>query len=371
MIRNIKGAKTEMIKKFLFLQLFLMIQTNFSADKTQELFENKNILVIGGTGYLGREIISEVLKYNPNKIIIYSRDEVKHFETVKIFKKNPKIKNVIGDIRDYEALLKSTKDMDIVFHVAALKRMDDLEYNVEEAIKTNVIGTLNVFNSCVKNKVKKVLFVSTDKACSPINTYGASKFLVEKIFTNYDYKTIETTFLIVRFGNILESTGSVIPIFKEKIKNGEDITLTDDRMTRFIIDKNEAFDLITNALKYGIGGEIFIRRLPSIKISDLIDVLKNYYNPNVNVKLIGIRPGEKIHEMLINESEIVRTYEFRNNFIITPSIKEWSQNLTIKPIYIQEGRLLLESLIKNYSSENTVISKDKIEQLFKKFEIIK
>lgn len=361
-----------MYKESLVIIVLTFIQIIIPQEMiNKELFENKNILITGGTGFLGREIISKVLNCNPKKIIIYSRDEVKHFEINKIFKKNPKIKNIFGDIRDYEALMRATKNIDIVFHLAALKRIDDIEYNVEETIKTNVSGSLNVFNCCVKNKVKKVLFISTDKACSPVNTYGASKFLAEKIFTNYDYKNIKTTFLVVRFGNILESTGSVIPIFKDKIKNRDDITLTDSQMTRFIIDKNEAFELVIDALKYGLGGEIFIRRLPSIKIIDLIDVLKSYYNSNVNVKIIGIRPGEKIHETLINEAEIVRTYEFRNNFVIIPCLKEWSQNLFIKPVYIEEGRLPVELLSRNYTSENTVLDKNKIELMFKKFGIQK
>jgi FlaA1/EpsC-like NDP-sugar epimerase len=333
-----------------------------------DLFENKNILVLGGTGYLGRAIVTEVLKYNPRSVTILSRDEVKIFYTTQLFKNNSKVHGVIGDIRDYECMLKATRSIDIVFHVAALKRMDMLESNIEEAIKTNVLGTINVFNACIVNDVSKVLFISTDKASLPINAYGACKFISEKIFTNYDTTKIKTKFIATRFGNILESTGSVIPIFTEKINKGEDIPLTDEKMTRFIVSKEEAVELMFNALRYGIGGEIFVRRLPALRVIDLIEVLKTQYNGQNKIKLIGLRPGEKIHEVLINEFEMARTYVFDNYFVITPSFSYWLPSDFLDeedvPQYIKRGRKVETALMHNYSSSEEVVSRDELAKTF-------
>jgi len=368
LINNRTLATQQILKSYLPAQLMT------EALQTKELFENKNILVLGGTGYLGRAIVTEVLKHNPNTITILSRDEVKHFNITKIFNNNPKVQNIIGDIRDYTTILKVTRDIDIVFHVAALKRMDVLESNVEEAIKTNILGSINVFNASISNNVDKVLFISTDKACLPINTYGACKFVSEKIFTNYDKKRIKTKFIIARFGNILESTGSVIPIFIDKIKNGEDIPLTNENMTRFIICKEEAVELIFDALRYGTGGEIFIKRLPALKIIDLIDILKDKFNANNKIRLIGLRPGEKIHEVLINKSEMARTLEFNDRFIIRSSILPISNNELEVPLYIKLGKPVDKELINKYSSDQAVISKEALSELFKKlglFEITK
>lgn len=320
------------------------------------LFENKNILILGGTGYLGRAIVAEVLKYNPSKVIIFSRDEVKHFYITKIFGNNPKVQNIIGDIRDYESLLRATHGVDIVFHVAALKRMDMLESNVFEAVKTNILGSINIFNACIVNKVDKVLFISTDKACLPINTYGACKFVSEKIFTNYDKKNISTKFMVTRYGNILESTGSVIPIFVDKIKLNQEVPLTDDKMTRFIVTKEEAVELMFNALRYGTGGEIFVKRLKAMKITDLIEVLKNKFGANNQIKIIGLRPGEKIHEVLINEAEMARVIEFNGCFIIKSSINDLACASDTIPLYVRKGKLIEKSCMTQYSSDQAVIS---------------
>ena len=337
-----------------------------------ELFENKNILILGGTGYLGRAIAVEVLQYNPKKVTIFSRDEVKHFNSTKIFGNNPKVHNMIGDIRDYRSVLHATRSVDIVFHVAALKRMDGLESNVEEAIKTNILGSTNVFHACIVNNVDKVLFISTDKACLPINTYGACKFVSEKMFTNYDRGKITTKFMATRFGNILESTGSVIPIFTDKIKNGEDLSLTDERMTRFIINKKQAVAIIFDALRYGVGGEIFVRRLPAMKITDLIEVLKDKYHANNKVNIIGLRPGEKLHEVLINKFEMARTYVFNGYFVITPSIKKRAESHEQEvPSYIEQGERIDESMMYNYSSDKDLISKEELSLLLEKLHLYK
>ena len=361
--------------KHIFSLTVLFIIFNAAAiyiPTNQELFQNKNILILGGTGFLGRAIISELLKYNPHKIIIYSRDEVKHFNLTKVFPKNPKLQSVIGDIRDYENLLHVTKNIDIVFHAAALKRIDTLENNVEESIKTNILGSINVFNACVANNVQKVIFVSTDKACSPVNTYGACKFISEKIFTNYDHKKITTKFFVARYGNVLDSTGSVIPIFSAKIKNGEEIPLTDARMTRFIITKEEAVGLLFDALRYGVGGEVFVSRIPSLKVTDLIEVLKDKFNANNPVKIIGLRPGEKIHEELINQAEVPRMIAFNHYYIIRPSVsEEFYNDAEDMPIYVQRGSISHCSTLTGFSSDQVVISKEELTTLFNTLDILR
>jgi len=339
-----------------------------TTERNIQLFQNKNILILGGTGYIGRALTTEILKYNPKSVVIFSRDEVKHFNFLNIFGKNAKIKNIIGDIRDIDCLMRATRGIDVVFHAAALKRMDDLERNVEEAIKTNILGSINVFNACVANNVPKVLFISTDKSCAPINIYGACKFASEKIFTNYDPTTIPTQFIVARYGNILESTGSVIPIFTDKIKKGEAIPLTDARMTRFILDKCEAIELIFDALYYGQGGEIFSKNMLAFKITDLIDILKAKFNATNEVRIVGLRPGEKIHEMVINESEMMRTYEYKNYYIIRPSVMDiTSLSDNELPTYIARGKRLE---MDHFSSDQAVITKEEVSSLFKKLGLI-
>lgn len=356
----------------LLYYVIFTISTICAAYKTNnELFENKIILITGGTGYLGRTLTEEIIKYNPKKIIILSRDEVKLAEMQRTFN-NKKIHNVLGDIRDKETIQQYTLGVDIVIHAAALKRIDALEDNTQECIFTNILGSLNIFNACKKNNVKQVLFISTDKACAPINIYGGCKFISEKIFTNYNYETTKTIFSVVRFGNILESTGSIIPLLTKKIFNGEDIGLTDERMTRFIISKQDAVDYIFDAIRYSIGGEIFIKKLPAMKIIDLIDILKKKYDAKNKVINIGLRPGEKIHETLINKSEISRAYEYESICVIIPTLPTWLTHIhdTNKtPIYITQGTCL-KNIEKPYSSKDAVITVEDINTIFKTLNII-
>lgn len=335
------------------------------------MLRGKTILITGGTGFLGQALTEEILKQKPKSIRIFSRDEVKHYKFQEKFSHSKKrIRNFLGDIRDYERLLKATRQVDIVIHAAALKRLDLLEYNVDESIKTNILGTLNVVNACLQNKVKKAIMVSTDKACSPVNTYGACKFVSERIFSesNYNKGNLKTIFTTVRYGNVLESTGSVIPFFSEKIIKGEEIPLTDPRMTRFIISPKEAVELVFNAIEYGVGGEVFVPKLPAFKITDLIEILKEKYHSKNKVKIIGTRPGEKIHELMINNSELPRTFDYKNLYVIGSSI----QGLygTKKPKYVKDGKLLNENIMKEYSSEGALISKEKVSKIFKKLGLI-
>lgn len=335
------------------------------------LFTNKTVLITGGTGYLGQALTEEILKQNPKSIRVFSRDEVKHHRFQEKFsKKIKKIRSFLGDVRDYPRLLKATRGADIVIHAAALKRLDLLEYNVDESIKTNILGTINVVNACLENGVKMAVMVSSDKACSPVNTYGACKFVSERIFSesNYNKGNLKTIFTTVRYGNVLESTGSVIPFFSEKIIKGEPIPLTDSRMTRFIISPKEAVELVFSAIKYGVGGEVFVPTLPSFKITDLIEILKDKYKANNKIINIGLRPGEKIHELMINSSEIPRTYKYKNLYVIGSSIQTFSSNN--KPTYIKRGVLINENKMREYSSEMSIKSKAEIISIFKKLGLL-
>lgn len=335
------------------------------------IINGKTILITGGTGYLGRSLTKEILKYNPKSVRLFSRDEVKHHKVQEFFNYNPKIRNFIGDVRDYERLLKATREADIVIHAAALKRLDILEYNVEESIKTNILGTMNVVRACLANNVEKAIMVSTDKACSPVNTYGACKFVSERIFSesNYSRGDLKTVFTNVRYGNVLESTGSVIPFFSSKIKNGEKIPLTDERMTRFIISPEEAVELVFDSIRYGVGGEVFVPRLPSFKITDLIEILHEKFNKNNGIKVIGLRPGEKIHELMINFPEIPRTYEFKNRYVIGSCIHKFKEKDNV-PEYVQKGRLLTEKDMEEYSSKDSLVSKEEIKEIFIKLGLL-
>lgn len=333
----------------------------------EDLFKGKTILITGGTGYLGRHLTSEILKYNPHSIRILSRDEVKHYKMQELFNYNKKLRHFIGDVRDYDRMEKAAKEADIVIHAAALKRLDMIEYNVDESVKTNVIGALNVVKACLANNVEKAVFISTDKACSPVNTYGACKFLAERIFadSNRSKGRARTVFTVVRYGNVLESTGSVIPFFVSKIKNGENVPLTDNRMTRFIISPQQAVQLVFNSLKYGRGGEIFVPKLHSFRIADLIEILKEKYKSNSRIELIGIRPGEKINEWMINDVESRRTYDFEDMYVITSET-----NKIEDAEYLLPSKKLTEKDMAHYSSDQTLISREEAKKIFKELDII-
>jgi len=338
--------------------------TSFKA-MDEDIFNNKTVLITGGTGFLGRALTERILKGNPKSVRVFSRDEVKHHQFEELFNYDNRLRNFIGDVRDYPRLKRAMEDADYVIHAAALKRIDLLEYNVEECIKTNITGTQNVINACLENNVEKALFVSTDKACAPINTYGACKFVSERVFTesNYSKGAKKTVFTSVRYGNVLQSTGSVIPYFVEKMKNGEKIPLTDERMTRFIISSDQAVDLIFKALKYSRGGEVFVPKIPSFKITTLIDILKEENNAKNGVEIIGIRPGEKIHESLLNFSEIPRTYEFEDMYIITSQIEKYQDKAPTE--YMDNGKKLSHKDMECYCSDDALIPKEEVKKVFK------
>lgn len=329
------------------------------------LFEGQTVLITGGTGFLGRNLTRRILQENPQAIRLLSRDEVKHHKAQQEFNNDPRLRFLVGDVRDHERLKKATRGCDVVIHAAALKRVDMIEYNTSEAIKTNIFGTLNLIEACIENRVKKVIFISTDKACEPVNTYGACKFVSERIFIESNYSTGHEfpKFTCVRYGNVLNSTGSVIPFFVEKINKKEKIPLTHPEMTRFIINVDQAVDLVFAAIKYGEGGEIFVPKLPSFKITQLISALDHYYKTNSEVEITGIRPGEKVHELMINECEIDNTYEFRDYFVITSHIQKYKG---LSPIYVKEGKKMNQGIFKEFSSRDTLVNDEEVRTIINK-----
>ncbi len=281
--------------------------------------DGKNILVTGGTGSFGSKFISSLIEnYNPGKVIVYSRDELKQFEMQQSFPDNGNypIRYFIGDVRDLSRLKMAMKNVNVVIHAAALKQVPATEYNPFEAVKTNILGAQNVIDAALKNNVERVLALSTDKAAAPINLYGATKLASDKLFVSANSYSGESDikFSVVRYGNVLGSRGSVIPFFQNKAK-GDIIPITDSRMTRFSITLSEGVDFVINCLKRMVGGEIFIPKIPSYKIMDI----KNAIAPNLDTEIVGIRPGEKLHEEMITQSDSMNTIDCGNYFVILPS----------------------------------------------------
>jgi FlaA1/EpsC-like NDP-sugar epimerase len=285
--------------------------------------KNKNILIVGGTGSWGQELTKQLLNNSKlKKIIIYSRTEPKQVYMKRKFQ-DPRIEYIIGDIRDKEQLSMAMKNIDFVFHLAALKHVPICEENPEETVKTNIEGTMNIVHYSIKNKVEKVVLISTDKAVDPINTYGVSKSMAEKIIIGGNYKDTKTKFVCIRAGNVLGSDGSVVPLFIEQIKNLNKMTLTDKRMTRYLMTLREAISLIYIAFEKSLGGEIFVTKMPIINIIDLAKVMKKELgNSKTQILEIGIRPGEKLYELLVSKYELYRTIDYDKFFIILPTIEK-------------------------------------------------
>tara|TARA_B100000029_G_C17536056_1_gene944919 strand:+ start:173 stop:1171 length:999 start_codon:yes stop_codon:yes gene_type:complete len=312
------------------------------------MLRGKKILITGGTGSLGSALTSRLLKEDVDTIRIFSRNENKQITMESKFN-DDRLRFLLGDIRDYSRLVRAMEDIDIVFHAAALKHVPVIEYNPFEAIKTNVIGSQNVIDACLEENIPKAIAVGTDKAVSPLNTYGATKLLMEKLFvtaSNYLKKDRhQTKFVALRYGNVLGSSGSVIPKFIEQIKNNEKITITDPSMTRFSISMNEALDFILHATEVSKGSEIFIPKLKSYSISGIKDVLFELLN-NAGEEIIGIREGEKLSEVLINHDEIRYSWEYENMYmILNPSVQQ----------YVSIDRYQNSSKLKNmseYSSDS-------------------
>ena len=334
------------------------------------MFDDKKILITGGTGSLGQALTQRLLEKNVKTIRILSRNESKQIEMESKFN-DDRLRFFLGDIRDKERLVRATEDIDYVFHAAALKHVPKIEYNPFEAIKTNVIGSQNVIDACLEANVKKVISIGTDKAVSPLNTYGATKLLMEKLFVtanNYlDPKKHITKFISVRYGNVFGSSGSVVPKFIDQIKNKKKITITDNQMTRFSITMDEALDFILKATEYGQGSEIFIPKIRAYTIFDIRNALTEILG-DYGEEIVGIRPGEKMHETLINNEEIRYSWEYKDLYMITNPLYPMFHPNVINDTYHEIKKL---DKFEMYSSDLVEkIPKDELKQILKESGLI-
>jgi len=311
------------------------------------MLTGSTILITGGTGSFGNTFVPMTLgKYDPKKLIIYSRDEMKQWEMAKKFQGDERVRFFIGDVRDRERLYRALDGIDYVVHAAATKIVPTAEYNPFECVKTNINGAMNLVDACIDKGVKRCVALSTDKASQPVNLYGATKLCSDKLFiagNSYAGKK-NTRFAIVRYGNVMGSRGSVIPLFMEQIKAGE-MTITDDRMTRFMISLEQAVELVWHAFDDMEGGEIYVKKIPSMKLTDIARAVSE----TVKHKIIGVRPGEKLHEQMIGIEDAPYTYEYNEHFKILPQIHEWSKDT----FRIKDGKLVSEGF--SYSSDNNSV----------------
>ncbi|MBT9148360.1 MAG: UDP-N-acetylglucosamine 4,6-dehydratase (inverting) [Syntrophomonadaceae bacterium] len=322
----------------------------------EEKIEGKNILITGGTGSFGHQIVSQLLKFQPNKIIVFSRDEKKQYDMQNEFEKYPDILDfIIGDVRDYPRIYEATKNIDIVYHAAALKQVPNSEFHPFEAVKTNIIGAENVRRAAIENGVEVVVTVSTDKAVKPINVMGMTKAIQERIMLNPSNGRWDTKFICVRYGNVIGSRGSVIPFFKERIEKGEFLPITNYEMTRFLLRLEEAIELVFKATTEGETGQLFVEKMPACYVINLAKVMGKVMTgkDDYPIKEVGIRPGEKIHEVLVSEEEMRRAVETEEHYVIYPY-----------------GKLEKPSLLRDlneYASNNTqMLNEDEIISLLKR-----
>ena len=288
------------------------------------MLKNSSILLTGGTGSFGKTFVPMTLKkYNPARLVIFSRDEMKQWEMAQGYLNDPRVIFMIGDVRDREALLRALDGVDYVVHAAATKIVPTAEYNPFECIKTNINGAMNLIDACIAKGVKRVVALSTDKASNPINLYGATKLASDKLFVaaNSAAGCHDTLFAVVRYGNVMGSRGSVIPFFIDQAKTGV-LPITDARMTRFMITLPEGVELVWHAMEDMLGGEIYVKKIPSMGILDIAKAV----SPTAQLKIIGIRTGEKIHEQMIGSEDAPHTYEYPEHFKILPAIHNWSKD---------------------------------------------
>jgi UDP-N-acetylglucosamine 4,6-dehydratase (inverting) len=307
------------------------------------MLANSTILITGGTGSFGHAFLPMTLeRHNPKKVIIFSRDEMKQWEMAKLYGDDPRVRFFIGDVRDRERLYRAFDGVDYVVHAAATKIVPTAEYNPFECIKTNVNGAMNVIDAAIDKGVKGVVALSTDKASSPINLYGASKLASDKLFVagNAYVGEHRTRFSVVRYGNVMGSRGSVIPFFMSIAEKGV-LPITDDRMTRFMISLEQGVELVWHAFGDMVGGEIYVKKIPSMKLTDIARVVA----PDARHEIIGIRPGEKLHEQMIGLEDAPFTFEYDEHFKILPAINNWSAD----PVRIKDGRRVAEGF--SYTSD--------------------
>tara|TARA_X000000950_G_scaffold289404_1_gene412966 strand:- start:32567 stop:33571 length:1005 start_codon:yes stop_codon:yes gene_type:complete len=326
---------------------------------------NKNILITGGTGSFGKHFTKFVLnKYKPRRLIIFSRDELKQFEMQNTFSvdKYNNIRYFVGDVRDRQRLSIAMKGVDYVIHAAAMKQVGASEYNPTECINTNIYGAENIIYSSIESNVKKVLALSTDKAVNPINLYGATKLASEKLFiaANNISKKNNTRFSIVRYGNVISSRGSVVEVFKNIVKNNNQfIPITDKDMTRFVITIDQGVKFVLNSLDLMKGGEVFIPKMPALKILDLANVIA----PKIPKKIIGIKPGEKLHEVLFSKDESRNIIQYKNHYVIAPNIVEISKKQFFKYKSNLIGKNLKELYEYSSNLKNNFLEKKEIKKL--------
>ena len=288
------------------------------------MLNGSTILITGGTGSFGHTFIPMTLeKYNPKKIVVFSRDEMKQWEMAKLFKGDPRIRFMIGDVRDKDRLYRALDGIDYVVHAAATKIVPTAEYDPFECVKTNVIGAMNLIDACIDKGVKRIVALSTDKASSPANLYGATKLTSDRLFVsgNSYSGSHNTNFSVVRYGNVMGSRGSVIPFFMS-IAEGGVLPITDNRMTRFMISLEEGVELVWHAFDDMKGGEIYVKKIPSMKVTDVALAVDD----KASQEEVGIRPGEKLHEQMIGPEDVLYTYEYPGHFKILPSINDWSND---------------------------------------------
>jgi len=318
-------------------------------------------MITGGTGSFGTAFVPMTLKkYNPKKLVIFSRDEMKQWEMAKLYGNDPRIRFFIGDVRDKDRLHRALNGIDYVVHAAATKIVPTAEYNPFECIKTNINGAMNLIDTCIDQGVKGVVALSTDKASSPANLYGATKLASDKLFiAGNSYRgSSGTRFSVVRYGNVMGSRGSVIPFFMQKKNNKDTVPITDERMTRFMISLEQGVDLVWHAFEDMVGGEIYVKKIPSMNIMDIAEASA----PGAETEVVGIRPGEKLHEQMIAPEDAPHTYEYIDHYKILPSIHNWSQD----PQRINGGILVPNDF--TYSSDNNKdwMSVNQLKQWIKK-----
>lgn len=307
---------------------------------------NASILITGGTGSFGHAFVPMTLaKFNPRRLVIYSRDEMKQWEMAKLYGADSRVRFFIGDVRDKDRLSRALNGIDLVVHAAATKIVPTAEYNPFECVKTNVLGAMNLIDACIDQKVKRVVALSTDKASSPSNLYGATKLTSDKLFIagNSYSGGAATRFSVVRYGNVMGSRGSVIPFFIEQSATGV-LPITDDRMTRFMITLEQGVELVWHTFDDMVGGEIYVRKIPSMKVIDIAFCIA----PQAAIKIIGIRPGEKLHEQMIGIEDSQYTFEYPNYYKILPAIHNWSHD----PLRIKSGTPVSPDF--SYRSDNNM-----------------
>ena len=331
------------------------------------MFNNKTILITGGTGSFGRAFVRNLINnYNPKKIIIFSRDELKQSDMALDFDNHESLRFFIGDVRDYERIKFAMNDVDYVVHAAALKQVPAAEYNPMECIKTNINGAENVINACLEKNIDKVIALSTDKAANPINLYGASKLASDKLFVAGNIlsgNNYRTKFSVVRYGNVIGSRGSVVPYFQNLIaKKTSFLPITDIRMTRFWLNLDQSVEFVIRSFERMLGGEIFIPKIPSVKIIDLATAMA----PNLEQKVVGIRPGEKIHEIMCPLDDSHLTLKFNDHFVITPSVEFEELGNTFATNNIGEKGIMVDTDFEYSSCSNdNFLSVEQIRKLQK------